>query len=69
MSPLYVARWPLKIEMWTVQRKPLNKPESSYRLLEIRRNKKDATEAANIYNRLIADCEYRAWKYCPVSGL
>jgi len=64
--PLYVAERPLKLDIWTVQRNPLGKPDAMYRLLEIRRNKKDATETATTYNKLVADCEYRAWKYIPL---
>ncbi len=56
---------PLKLEIWCVQRKPLNADASKYRFLELAQNKKEATDTAVAYNNLAADCEYRAWLYMP----
>jgi len=54
-----------KREVWFIERKPLRAPESEYAPHERVKTERLANEKADAYNRIIADCEYRAVKYVP----
>jgi hypothetical protein len=54
-----------KREVWVIERKPLRALPSHYAPHENVKTEKLAREKAEAYNRIIADCEYRAVKYVP----